>query len=468
MKSAAYRIIAVFLAFYVLLSQIVYAAPAINANGLRIGYYPDKIRLVIDVDKLPEYQDVSEGNFITVTLNNAVYAKGKEIIRFNDYIVDSAVFSQNSQSRSLELKIQLKRQTEYRIFTLKNPNRIVIDIIKKDEYKTIYNIAEGITYTDYFLITKSGPVAANVVKVDAMAGYKLMPALSNGEIRGLDTLKNIVRQENAVVGINASYFNADGSIIGLLKMNGEFVSMPDIQRSAVGMMPDGSLIFGAPAYSAKVQLPDSSTINIDAINYERGPNGCVVYNKYFGSSTLTNDYGDEYIVVDGKVVQINLNKGNSIIPEDGFVLSAHGDARAVLSKLKQGQRVEIKHNITQPWDKAVHILGAGPMLVKNGKIFLTTQQEEFLPDIAYGRAPRSAVAMAKDGSIILVVVDGRSSDSIGMTLYELADFMVKQGALYAINLDGGGSSEMVINGNIVNNPSDGNERRLGSALVICK
>ena len=66
------------------------------------------------------------------------------------------------------------------------------------------------------------------------------------------------------------------------------------------------------------------------------------------------------------------------------------------------------------------------------------------------------------------MVDGRQANSVGMTLEELADFMVKYGAKAAVNLDGGGSSEMVVNNQIVNNPSDGRERAVGSGIVVTR
>nr|WP_285719375.1 phosphodiester glycosidase family protein [Pelosinus sp. IPA-1] len=76
------------------------------------------------------------------------------------------------------------------------------------------------------------------------------------------------------------------------------------------------------------------------------------------------------------------------------------------------------------------------------------------------------MGQTKDGHILLVVVDGRQEHSIGMTLLELALLMQEFGAVDAMNLDGGGSSEMVIKGKIINKPSDGRERYVGDALII--
>ena len=81
-------------------------------------------------------------------------------------------------------------------------------------------------------------------------------------------------------------------------------------------------------------------------------------------------------------------------------------------------------------------------------------------------APRTAAGVKKDGTVILLVVDGRSSSSAGMTLQELASYLVKLGAWQAVNFDGGGSSEMVLDGKILNTPSDGRERPVSVGLGV--
>ena len=77
--------------------------------------------------------------------------------------------------------------------------------------------------------------------------------------------------------------------------------------------------------------------------------------------------------------------------------------------------------------------------------------------------------MTAGRKLLLVAVDGRQPGySVGMTLEELAHFFLKLGAVDAMNLDGGGSTTMVIGGEVVNSPSDGRERPVGSALLVCR
>jgi hypothetical protein len=85
----------------------------------------------------------------------------------------------------------------------------------------------------------------------------------------------------------------------------------------------------------------------------------------------------------------------------------------------------------------------------------------------FGRHSRTAVGVTGDGRLLLVVVDGRQPGySRGMTLRELAELLRRLGAVQAMNLDGGGSSEMVVNGLTANRPSDGRVRGIANALVV--
>jgi exopolysaccharide biosynthesis protein len=272
-------------------------------------------------------------------------------------------------------------------------------------------------------------------------------------------------RSNAIAAVNASYFGLNGEIIGLLKMDGQIVSTPGLPRTVLGIMPDGSMVFDRVDYSGTVTLPNGRTVAITGVNCERGPNDLILYNDYFDQSTNTNEYGIEYVISGDKVTAINPK--DSPLQRGSVVLSAHGSS-AALANLKVGDTVKITQTLGPDYDKAVYAIGAGPTLVKNGKVSLTTTIEEFGSDVAGGRAPRTALGTMKNGHILLVVVDGRQKHSIGMTLAELAAFMRELGAVEAMNFDGGGSSEIVVNGEVMNSPSDGCERRVGDALIIIK
>ena len=115
---------------------------------------------------------------------------------------------------------------------------------------------------------------------------------------------------------------------------------------------------------------------------------------------------------------------------------------------------------------AVQTLSFGPALVQNGKI--TVSQNEEVGQ-AMASNPRTAIGIIDDNHYVFVVSDGRTSESAGLSLYELAEFMDSLGAETAYNLDGGGSSTMYFNGSVVNNPTGGmgsNERSVSDIVYI--
>ncbi len=122
-------------------------------------------------------------------------------------------------------------------------------------------------------------------------------------------------------------------------------------------------------------------------------------------------------------------------------------------------------------DGVWNTLSFGPALVDDGAIVSGIDDVEVDTNIGnhsiQGEQPRTAIGVTADGHILIVVVDGRDPGySRGVTLTELADIMVSLGATTAYNLDGGGSSEMWFNGEVVNQPSNGGERATSDILYI--
>jgi exopolysaccharide biosynthesis protein len=111
-------------------------------------------------------------------------------------------------------------------------------------------------------------------------------------------------------------------------------------------------------------------------------------------------------------------------------------------------------------------LSAGPALIKDGSIRITSDEEVFFGSSIPNVHPRSAAGRTVDGALIVMVVDGRQEFSRGVYLEELAAMMLDLGVVEALNLDGGGSSALVVNGALLNRPTGGTtEREVMSALV---
>lgn len=133
--------------------------------------------------------------------------------------------------------------------------------------------------------------------------------------------------------------------------------------------------------------------------------------------------------------------------------SASGGTEALAIMADGGFRVVQEGSVSAESlaeDGAIHILSFGPALLLDGEIAVTKEDEV---GKAMADNPRTAIGMYEPGHYILLVSDGRTKESEGLTLYELAEFMQELGLSTAYNLDGGGSSTMVFQGEIVNKPT---------------
>jgi exopolysaccharide biosynthesis protein len=154
----------------------------------------------------------------------------------------------------------------------------------------------------------------------------------------------------------------------------------------------------------------------------------------------------------------------------GGVLIADGSRRDELRRIARapGAIMMVADLIPDHGDLRT-VVGGWPMVVNDGKSVAEYADivEGTFPRFA-GRNPRSAAGISKDRSTLyLVTVDGRRPTDAGMSLTELAKMMMQLGSYDAMNFDGGGSTTMVVGGQIVNRPSDqAGERPVGSALLV--
>ncbi|MCG9895668.1 MAG: phosphodiester glycosidase family protein [Fimbriimonadaceae bacterium] len=124
---------------------------------------------------------------------------------------------------------------------------------------------------------------------------------------------------------------------------------------------------------------------------------------------------------------------------------------------------------TEPFPAVRQAIGGGPTIVTEGRPDVRAESEGFAPGFSEARHPRSAIGLDRSGGVlILAVVDGRRPGrSIGVTLPELAEIMIENGAWVAMNADGGGSSTLIVDGKIINEPSDeSGERTTTSSLAV--
>jgi hypothetical protein len=221
-----------------------------------------------------------------------------------------------------------------------------------------------------------------------------------------------------------------------------------------------------------ITYDDTKTQYINGVNVPRGSDQLILYTPQYDRDTGTNDSGVEVLVeltrpamlvypeqVIGYIREVRNWQGSSPIPFDHIVLSGSGSAATKLKNNAQvGEQIGLSQFLkncdetsTLDWNNTY------ASIVSNRFYFLKDGQFQPSSDSGYNvRNPRTAVVY-NDEYIFFIVVDGRyPGRSIGMNMEHLADFTkYNLGALHGLSLDGGGSSTMVVNGEVVNFPSDG-------------
>ena len=326
-----------------------------------------------------------------------------------------------------------------------------------------------------------GPFAINALRLD-LAQVRLDVVHAMDEAVGLETTSSIAERLGAIAATNGGYFRTTGTYrgdsTGTLQIDRTILSEPDRSRSAVGFVTSTSttrLVFGQIDWTAEITVAGQKR-PIDGVNRARGADEVVLFTPGFHRTTLTDDSGIEVVARSGRVTDVRDAAGSTAIPPDGFVISGRGKGRDwVHSALRKGVAVSVTMRLhptgggsQNPWATAEDIVGAGPRLVASGRIEITTERESMLPTFATDRHPRTAIGVLADGRALLVVVDGRQPAlSVGMSLEELAQLLIEFGAVDAINLDGGGSTTMVVAKTIANHPSDPTgERPVSDAIVV--
>ncbi len=444
------------------LTGTVFAAQLAQLKAVRWNSDQDNDRIVFELSQAADHKVTEENNgqrIVIELMGTTDRAKGKPAVKSSQV---KGIKYDTTLGNKIKIIIDLTDPAEYTVNTLKNPQRLYLDIAKNYERIKKIIVADGITHITYNRRTIDGPLSAHFLAVDNKK-YNIRPALAGGIVKGRQTTAKIAADNKAVAAINASYFGNDGTILGYLRIDGTTAGTTCFTRSALGIRADGAAFVDKLAYNCAVTI-GKTTLFASGVNAERGENGLVIYNRYYDKKTGTNEFGKEYLIR-GNIV--SLFKGNnSDIPADGYIISVHGTAKNTFRNVKVGDKVVINENLGPIWNGVPQVIGAGPMLLKNGQVKVTALEEEFPDDIAVGRAPRTGFGIMPDGQYLLGIVDGRQSFSIGCTLTEWAELLKKMGAREAINFDGGGSTEMVLRNRVVNSPSDGKERPVGSALVV--
>ncbi len=338
-------------------------------------------------------------------------------------------------------------------------------------------LAPGLTHR----VIRDGASTVHVATVDLSASSSPDAVLSGGDLKGLETPTSMGRRSGAVLSVNADYFLSSGRPVHAMAADGRLLQTPQLLGRAFGLDLTGTKVqMGFPDTRVVLSTPPGTSTVVTRWN-SGGPSGSELTGFTAPGAGLSTPPSDQCYAgaatTPGAVVRPDGGVESSlsitgtrcfgpapVVPGNGAVLVGQPltGGETTIRTLSPGLPVPMTQYLGFPG--AVDVLGGNPLLLKEG-----VQQSQDLSGSGsfFSRQPRTAVGVTADGRMLIVVVDGRQGTySAGMTLAELADLMQRLGARDAINLDGGGSSAMYLNGLRASRPSDGYERGVGTALVV--
>ena len=175
--------------------------------------------------------------------------------------------------------------------------------------------------------------------------------------------------------------------------------------------------------------------------------------------TLKNEL--QIAIVDSIIT--NKTTGAMRVPTNGYIIT--GPNKDEFKNLKVGDQIDLRLRNISKVNDIKHAIGGGPYLLKDGNIFIDSKNERFSIN-GKKRDPRTAVGITSDNHLLLVTVDGRQNGSIGMSFYQLANFLKSLGAIHAMNFDGGSSTQMSIKGKTVNRPTIRNGACISTGIIV--
>ena len=334
----------------------------------------------------------------------------------------------------------------------------------RDRYRNsyIYDIAPGIKHIKLTRTYQGRPVRINVVEVNQKlnSNIAITPQLSSSRLASKSTITSIAKKTNSIVAINGTYFKPQTGVpLGTLMIDKKLYTGPIYNRVAMGIFDNG---FDMARIELNAKLKTSKgEIKVDNINQPRMLSTYVIaYTQEWGAfAPVSPKYGIQMAVEDGKITSISTQA--LPIPPNGYVIVGPKDK---LEPIFNAKKVNLDIKTIPNWDNVNHIISGGPYLVKNGEIFIDMSEQKL--GAIGGKNPRTAIGYTAEGNLIMIAVDGREGASVGMTLRELAGFMHSIGCINAMNLDGGGSTVMYVNGKVVNMPAVRGGIALSNALTI--
>jgi len=357
--------------------------------------------------------------------------------------------------------------------------------------------------------TARGPWTVNVVTVDPRQFRGTLRGTFGPTLEAREKTTELAALEHANVALNGGFFvfdpaaGAEGDPAGAGVYRGRLESEPVGDRPVLVLHDRGRRTdIVRPSWPGSVRLPSGTRV-LDGINRVPGlirncggtfddlptwrplhdvtctdDEELVLFTPSFGPTTPTGAGAEAILDRSGRVVAVLPSRGTALQAGQRS-LQATGDLAAAVATLRPGDLVRSRlvlrsdgRRLTRP---GTTVINGGPLLMQDGEVHITQAQDGMHqpsnPSFDYGwflqRNPRTFAGIDSRGRSLFVTVDGRQVGELGLSIPETAAVARSLDMVDSINLDGGGSTAMVVRGSLISHPSDAaGERPVGDAIVI--
>jgi hypothetical protein len=350
------------------------------------------------------------------------------------------------------------------------------------------------------IVDSRGPWVINILSIDLRrADIWIESAHANGSLRGREKTSTMAARGGggdcvAVAALNAEFFDLNtGESVNNQVLGGEILravipvaardSGEAVVRSQVGFRYDNSPILGKFVFEGTVLWPGGKQTPLASVNVLRKRTPYVLVTAAWGSALSPDSFSAGASILPLRRLGQRSDTAFTIVAGEvqrGGVVSLSSERLALLTVLHpsvldsltliSGDTVALVLQFRPAAGRVRSLVGGIPWLVKDGKVisFEKGEMEGASIDFATRRHPRTGVGFSKDSSTAyFITVDGRQAASVGMSLAEFGDLMIRAGVYQGLNLDGGGSTTMVVDGAVVNSPSDAaGERPVANCLLL--
>lgn len=354
----------------------------------------------------------------------------------------------------------------------------------------------------------AGPWVVQAITIDPKKFRGSLDAVFGPDIETKERTSDLAAAAGATAGVNAGFFvfdvshGAPGDPAGLGVYDGRLLSENVGERPSLLLREDAKHT-DVVRVTWEGWLEGRDRLRLDGINRVPGlirncggigddptdlplhditctdDSELVLFTPDFAASTPSGDGVEVVLNRKGKVTEVRSERGGSV-PSKGMTVQATGDlVDDLLGLARQGKKLRVTAKTTDESGRKVNfspresVVNGGPELVRDGEQYVTVTADGMVqpdnPSFYYGwahkRNPRTIAGVDEYGRTLLVTSDGRDTDSFGLSMAESGAVAQALGMHDALNLDGGGSTTMVVDDEVINDPS-GDEREVGDAILI--